>query len=211
MAPDWCRRARIPTRALGSDGSLGVASRNTWKLVSRHKVVDEEVTIRAFAERDPAQVRELFISVNRLLSPPELRDAFEAYIEHALTEEIDRIPAYYGERDGGFWVAVRGDKVVGTFGLERASDDAMELRRMYVDPLARRYGIARQMLQFAENECRRRRIKRLELSTAEIQQAALALYRNAGYRLVREETVEALSSKTVGSGMRRCYLEKILQ
>jgi ribosomal protein S18 acetylase RimI-like enzyme len=73
----------------------------------------------------------------------------------------------------------------------------MELRRMYVDPLARRQGIARQMLQFAENECCRRRVKRLELSTAEIQQAALALYRNAGYRLVRVETAEALSNKTV--------------
>ena len=100
----------------------------------------EEVTIRPFTERDAAQVRQLFITVNRLLSPPDLRDAFEAYIERALTEEIDRIPAYYGERNGGFWVAVKGDEVVGTFGLERASDDAMELRRMYVDPSARRQG-----------------------------------------------------------------------
>ena len=48
------------------------------------------------------------------------------------------------------------------------------------------------------------------LSTAEIQQAALELYRNAGYRLVHEETVEALSNKTVGSGILRYYLEKIL-
>ena len=173
--------------------------------------MDAEITIRPFVEQDAAQVRELFITVNRLLAPPDLRYVFEAYIEHALTEEIDRIPAYYGERDGGFWVAVRGDKVVGTFGLERASDDAVELRRMYVDPSARRQGIARLMLQFAENECRRRRVKRLELSTAEIQHAAIALYKNAGYRLVREETVEALSNKTVGSGIRRYYLEKILQ
>jgi ribosomal protein S18 acetylase RimI-like enzyme len=170
--------------------------------------VEEEVTIRPFADQDTAQVRELFITVNRLLSPPDLRDAFEAYIERALAEEMDRIPAYYGERDGGFWVAVRGDKVVGTFDLERASDDAMELRRMYVDPWARRQGIARQMLQFAEDECRRRRVKRLELSTAEIQQAALALYRKAGYRLVREEVAEAMGNKTVGSGIRRYYLEK---
>jgi putative acetyltransferase len=107
--------------------------------------MDAEVTIRPFAEQDAAQVRELFITVNRLLSPPHLRDAFEAYIERALREEIDRISAYYSERDGGFWVAVTGDKVVGTFGLERASDDAMELRRMYVDPSARRRGIARRM------------------------------------------------------------------
>ena len=126
-------------------------------------------------------------------------------------EEIDRIPAYYGERDGGFWVAVSGDKVVGTFGLEHASDNTMELRRMYVDPSARRRGIARQMLKFAEEECRRRNVARLELSTAEIQQGALALYRNAGYRLLREETVEALTNKTVGGGIRRYYLEKILR
>jgi putative acetyltransferase len=173
--------------------------------------VDAEIIIRPFAEHDAAQVRELFITVNRLLSPPDLRDAFEAYIERALREEIDRIPAYYAERDGGFWVAVKGDKVVGTFGLERASNDAMELRRMYVDHLARRQGIARQMLQWAEDECRRRNVAWLELSTAEIQQAALALYRNAGYRLVREETAETLSNKTVGSGIRRYYLEKMLQ
>ena len=106
--------------------------------------MDVEVIIRPFAEHDTAQVRELFITVNRLLSPPDLRDAFEAHIEHALVD--DRIPAYYGERDGGFWVAVRGDKVVGTYGLERVSDEAMELRRIYVDPSARRRGIARQML-----------------------------------------------------------------
>jgi GNAT superfamily N-acetyltransferase len=188
-----------------------MASQNTRKLVSKNKIVDAEVTIRPFAEQDAAQVRELFITVNRLLSPPELRDAFKVYIEHALAEEIDRISAYYGGRDGGFWVAVKGDKVVATFGLERASDDAMELRRMYVDPSARRRGIARRMLQFAEDECRSRNISQLQLSTAAIQQAALALYRNAGYRLVREETVEVLSNKTVGSGLLRYYFEKLLR
>jgi putative acetyltransferase len=70
--------------------------------------VEEEVTIRPFAERDAAQVRALFITVNRLLSPLDLRDAFEVYIERALIQEIDRIPAYYGERDGGFWGCRQG-------------------------------------------------------------------------------------------------------
>jgi hypothetical protein len=63
------------------------------------------------------------------------------------------------------------------------------------------------MLRFAENECRRRSIFRLELSTAEIQTAALALYRSAGYTLVREDTVELSSNKTVGAGLRRYYFE----
>lgn len=172
--------------------------------------MNAEITIRPFAEDDAAQVRKLFIATNRLLSPPELRDAFEAYIERALAEEIDRIAAYYREHDGSFWVAIQNDVLVGTFGLERAAPDAMELRRMYVDAGARRKGIGRRMLQYAEDECRRRNVARLELSTAEIQSAALSLYRNAGYRLLREEVAEMGSNKTVGSGMRRFYFQKVL-
>jgi GNAT superfamily N-acetyltransferase len=168
------------------------------------------ISIRPFAEGDAPQVRELFILVNRLLSPPDLRDAFEAYITNSLAEEIDRIAAYYSARDGGFWVALSGDRIIGTFGLERATGEAMELRRMYVDPSARRVGVARQMLQFAEDECRRRNVPRLELSTSELQHAALALYRRAGYLLVREEVAETASNKTVGSGLRRYYFAKAL-
>jgi putative acetyltransferase len=166
--------------------------------------------IRPFAEDDAAQVRALFVAVNRLLAPPHMRDAFEAYIARSLTEEMDRVAAYYGERGGGFWVAVRAEKVVGMFGLEPAAPDALELRRMYVDPSMRRGGIGRLMLRFGEDECRRLKVRRLELSTSELQPAALKLYRNAGYRLVREAIAERASNKTLGGGIRRYYFEKIL-
>jgi GNAT superfamily N-acetyltransferase len=170
-----------------------------------------EIEIRPFAEDDARQVRALFILVNRLLSPPELRDAFEAYIERALIEEIDRIAAYYGEHNGEFWVAIQDDRVVGTFGLERSGPNIMELRRMYVAPAARRHGIARRMLRFAEEECRQRKVLKLELSTAELQKEALAFYRSAGYRLVREDLAQTGSNKTVGAGIRRFYFEKTLR
>jgi GNAT superfamily N-acetyltransferase len=126
--------------------------------------LETEITIREFTDDDAPQVRELFIVVNRLLSPPDL----SVYIKCALAEEIDQITDYYSQRDGGFWVAIQGNRLVGTFGLERASPEAMELRRMYVAPGNRRRGIARQMLRFAEGECRRRKIFRLELSTSEL-------------------------------------------
>ena len=170
-----------------------------------------EVTIRPFREEDVSQVRELFIIVNRLLSPPRMRDAFEAYIARSLTEDMDRVAAYYGERGGGFWVALREEKIVGMFGLEPAGPDAMELRRMYVDPSARRSGIARLMLRFAEAECRRLDMQRLELSTSELQPAALELYKHAGYRLLNEAVAEQASNKTLGGGIRRYYFEKMLQ
>jgi GNAT superfamily N-acetyltransferase len=170
--------------------------------------VRAEIVIRPYAQADAPRVRALFVAVNRLLAPAHLRDAFEGYIALSLREEIDRIPDYYAARSGGFWVALDGATVVGMFGLESAPGGAMELRRMYVDPAARRRGIARAMLRFAEDECRRRGASALELSTSELQGAALALYRNAGYRLVREEVARDASNKTLGDGLRRFYFEK---
>jgi ribosomal protein S18 acetylase RimI-like enzyme len=171
---------------------------------------DTEMEIRHFSPDDAAAVRELFIRVNRLLARAGGRDAFELYIARSLTDEIDRVSDYYSERDGGFWVAVDGQKIVGMFGLEPSGDGAMELRRMYVDPDLRRRGIAREMLNFAERECRRRNRPRLDLSTSELQSEALALYRGAGYQQVREEIAVVASNKTLGGGIRRYHFTKRL-
>lgn len=168
------------------------------------------INVRHFSPKDASAVRELFICVNRLLAPADMKEAFEGYIARSLTEEIDRVADYYSERKGGFWVADDGGRIVGMFGLEPSGDDAMELRRMYVDPDMRRQGIARRMLDFAEQECRRRKRFRMDLSTSELQGEALALYRNAGYELVREEIVLAANNKTLGGGIRRYHFTKAL-
>jgi GNAT superfamily N-acetyltransferase len=169
-----------------------------------------QLEIRAFRPADAAQVRDLFIRVNRLLAPPEMKDTFEGYIASSLRDEIDRIEEYYSEREGGFWVAVEGGRIIGMFGLEPSSASAMELRRMYVDPDARRRGIARAMLRYAEDECRRRNRPTMDLSTSELQSDALSLYRSAGYELVREEIASSASNKTIGGGIRRYHFTKPL-
>ena len=84
-----------------------------------------EITIRQFEESDAPRVRELFIAVNRQLSPPNMRDAFESYIARSLDEEMGRVSAYYRERRGGFWVAIRGERIVGMFGLEFATPNSL--------------------------------------------------------------------------------------
>jgi GNAT superfamily N-acetyltransferase len=166
-----------------------------------------ETVIRRFEEGDAPAVRSLFVTVNRDLAPAEMQEAFEAYVARSLVEEMDRISAYNGDR---FWVAVRAGSVVGMFGLEAAGPDAMELRRMYVDPAVRRAGLGRRMLGFAEDECRRLGVRRLELSTSELQPAALELYQRAGYRLVRQVVADQASNKTLGGGIRRFHFEKVL-
>ena len=167
-------------------------------------------SIRHYAESDRAAVRALFMAVNRELAPPDLRDAFESYIKRSLEEEIDRLSDYYAQKQGAFFVAYDGERLAGMFGLEGLGTRAAELRRMYVDPAYRRHGLARMMLQRAEEICREAGTFVLTLSTSELQQAALAFYRNAGYRLVREETAAAQSNKTVGGDIRRYYFEKDL-
>lgn len=174
-------------------------------------VAPDEITIRPYAAEDHAAVRALFADVNRELAPAHLREVFEAYIARGLADEVDRIEAYYAERNGAFWVAVDANgRLLGMFGLEQVGGrpDAVELRRMYVAPAARRRGVARAMLAYAESEARARGFAVMTLSTSEVQPAALSLYRGTGYRLVREEAGEAMTNKTVGAGLRRFYFEK---
>lgn len=166
--------------------------------------------IRPFKADDAAQVRDLFIRINRQLAPPHMQQVFEDYIKLSLRDEVDQIESYYGRKLGGFWVATDGPDFVGMFGLEPAAGDAMELRRMYVAPEARRRGVAKKMLTFAEDECRRRQRPRMDLSTSELQVDALSLYRNAGFQLVREVVAVAASNKTLGGGIRRFYFTKQL-
>jgi putative acetyltransferase len=166
--------------------------------------------IRPYADADHAAVRDLFARVNRELSTPEWRAAFERYIAVSLAEEIDRLADYYAEKQGAFFVAYDGDRLAGMFGLEGIGTPSAELRRMYVDAPYRGSGLAQQVLAHAEKTCRAAGTPVLELSTSELQPAALAFYRKSGYRLLREETAAAQTTKTVGGNIRRYYFEKKL-
>ena len=66
------------------------------------------------------------------------------------------------------------------------------------------------MLAAAEARAKELGFARMILSTAEIQHAALGFYRKSGYRLVRTEVAEAMSTKTVGGGLTRYHFEKDL-
>lgn len=166
--------------------------------------------IRRYSDADHAAVRDLFIRINQELAPPHLREAFAAYVQVSLANEINRLADYYGEKGGAFFVAYDGDTLAGMFGIEGIGTESAELRRMYVDQSHRGSGLAQAMVVEAEDICREAGSPVLALSTSELQQAALAFYRKSGYRLVREETSAAQSNKRVGGGVRRYHFEKDL-
>ena len=173
--------------------------------------VPEGFLLRPYEDNDREAVRTLFKRVNRDLAPTQMRQAFEAYIELSLKEEIDIIPQYYNaERGRSFRVVVQATSICGFFGLEPAGDSNIELRRMYVDPSYRRRGLARWMLNQAERISRQEGWTKMVLSTSELQCPAVRLYRSANFTLVRDELVSATTNKTVGQGIRRFYFEKPL-
>lgn len=177
---------------------------------SARTTIDGPIAVRPFKAGDAGAVRALFITANRLMAPPRMNAQFEDYIARALREEIDDIARYYASRGGRFYVATIADELIGMFGLERAQTHVAELRRMYVDPQVRRRGIARKLLEIAESEARKAGHTRMVLSSSELQPAALALYRAAGYREVRQGVATHATNKTLGGTVRRFHFEKTL-
>lgn len=168
-------------------------------------------SIRPFRLEDQAAVVDLFVRVNEDLAPADMKAAFAQYVTNSIEAEIGRIGEYYdAPRRRGFWVATDGAQLLGNFGLEPADDDAIEVRRMYVDFPFRGRGIARAMLNHAELWAQAQGFGKIILSTSSLQRPALALYQSAGFTLLREEVATAASHKTVGGGILRFYLEKEL-
>jgi RimJ/RimL family protein N-acetyltransferase len=172
---------------------------------------DKSATIRAYENADYAQVVDLFIRINRELAPPDMREQFELYIQTSIDGEMSRLLDIFSEtKRSAFWVVETGDQIIGTFGIESRSDDSTELRRMYLDRRHRGRGIAERMLQCAETRARELGFAKLILSTAEVQKAAITFYRKSGYRPVKSERADTMSTKTVGGGLTRFHFEKVL-
>ena len=173
--------------------------------------VDRDMVIRTYAESDRDAVLALFRMVNGELAPPGMEAAFADYVEQAIASEMGRIPeCFLAEAGSGFWVAMDSPTLIGMVGIERHSAEEAELRRMYVNPTFRRRGIGNRLLDHIEEFCRDAGYTRLILSTSEVQGAALATYKARGYEMVREETAEAQSTKTIGGGVRRFHFAKNL-
>jgi GNAT superfamily N-acetyltransferase len=83
---------------------------------------------------------------------------------------------------GVFLVAYVGDIPVGCGGIKQLSDDAAELKRLYVAPEARNRGLARTLVAELENAARDAGYRIVRLDTGNQQPAALDLFRAAGYR-----------------------------
>ena len=86
------------------------------------------------------------------------------------------------EGRGAFIVVYRGEMPVGCGALRLLDAETGELKRMYVSPSERGKGLGHLLVSALEAEAKTLGVRRLVLETGVRQQAALALYRAAGFQ-----------------------------
>ena len=146
------------------------------------------VNIRDFHPTDLQQARELFAS-GLMEFAGEMEQVVRRYVEHALQDDMSDIPAHYQSNSRvNFWVAESEQSVVGIVGIQPTeNEDEAELRRMSVSSSVRRRGLGRRLLETTENFCRDQGYRRIVLSTVDILQPALSMYKSNGYTPVKIE------------------------
>ncbi len=123
------------------------------------------------------------------------RDAAVTVIETVLAEyglgwepqgadrDVLAVEECYGDGDGEFWVVELKGVVVGTaayYSIDRA-DNAVEIRKMYLLPIARRKGLGRFLLNALEAVIIQKGIAEIWIETASILREAVILYERSGY------------------------------
>ena len=169
------------------------------------------VTFRGYQVTDFSSVASLWTRINRELAPVGMEHLFEQYIAMTIDGELKQLLEVFSEaKRNAFWVVESANEIVGSFGIEGRSVNDTELRRMYLDEGYRGLGIAQRMLDCAQAEARARGFTKMIVSTAQIQKAADRFYRKSGFRVIRTEVAEKMTTKQAGGGLTRFYFEKLL-
>ena len=110
---------------------------------------------RRYQLSDYDQVAALWSRINRELAPAGMEELFEQYIAMTISDELVRLLEVFSEaKKNAFWVVDLHGEIVGCFGIESHSEISTELRRMYLDREFRGAGIAKRMLECAEDQAR---------------------------------------------------------
>jgi ribosomal protein S18 acetylase RimI-like enzyme len=132
------------------------------------------VMIEVAAAQDLREVRTLFLEYARSLDFDLCFQGFEA--------ELASLPGEYAPPRGAILVARRGGETAGCVALRPLDGDACEMKRLYLRPAQRGGGAGRRLAEAVIAEARRAGYARMRLDTVPSMVAAIALYRDLGFR-----------------------------
>lgn len=96
--------------------------------------------------------------------------------------ELHRIASYFHVHGGRFWVAERGDAIVGSIGFTPSPEpETIELKKLYVAAAERKTGLGGKLLSLVEDAARERRACCITLWSDTRFTTAHAFYEKRGY------------------------------
>lgn len=98
--------------------------------------------------------------------------------------ELESLPGRYSPPQGRFYLAFEEGQAAACCAFRKVASGACELKRMYVRPVYRSKGIGRQLALKAVGDARAIGYRRMFLDTLPSMHAAIALYRNLGFKSV---------------------------
>jgi len=130
--------------------------------------------VPATAAQDLEDVRILFGEYSGLVA--------EALCFQNFDQELEALPGQYAPPGGVLLIARDADAAAGCVALRRVDAGTGEMKRMYVREAYRGSGLGRRLAAEVIEEARKRNYKRVVLDTLPKLAAAIALYRDLGFR-----------------------------
>lgn len=131
--------------------------------------------IRPWTPRDRAPAADLICDVLTEYGLP--------WQPESADQDVIEVEAAYLKYGGQFWVVEQNQKVVGTaaFRPTHHGNNAVEIRKMYLDREVRGQGLGKRLLQSLEQEIIAQGFTEVWLETASPLQEAIQMYEKAGY------------------------------
>lgn len=105
--------------------------------------------------------------------------------------DLEQIPQLYQKGHGNFWVALDGDRVVGTIALIDIGNGQTALRKMFVDNdyRGKEKGVAKALLDELMVWCKTNKVQEVYLGTTPVFLAACRFYEKSGFQEIPKSSL----------------------